>query len=77
MKNLSFQYFYKMKKYIPNAFVLTCWQMEISVGVNALLSGVVPRNLIILMGFLFMSHTVLDKPALFANKDVLPHPPSP
>lgn len=51
--------------------------MEISVGVSALLSGVVPRNRIMLIGFLPVSHALLVNPALFANRDVFPHPPSP
>ena len=47
------------------------------VGVKALLSGVVPKNLIMLIGFFDTNQTVFESPALFASKEVLPQPPSP
>lgn len=55
----------------------TCWQIDISVGVRALLSGVVPKNLIIHIGFAPLNHSVEVSPADLANNDVFPQPPSP
>jgi hypothetical protein len=51
--------------------------MDTKVGVRALLSGVVPRNLMMLIGLEPSNHSVDASPAEFARSDVLPHPPSP
>lgn len=62
---------------IIKIFELTCWQIEINVGVNALESGVVPKNRTILIGFTHLNQSVKHSEALFASRDVLPQPPSP
>lgn len=46
-----------------------------SVGVSALESGVVPRNLMMFVGWTSANHVSRDKAALFARRLVLPHPP--
>lgn len=51
--------------------------MDINVGVKALESGVVPKNLTMLTGFTSANQTVLAMAALLAKRDVLPHPPAP
>lgn len=52
--------------------------MDMSVGVSALESGVVPRNLTILIGLDPLNQPFeVDKLAALAKSDVLPQPPSP
>lgn len=52
--------------------------MEIKVGVNALESGVVPKNRTMLIGLAPANQDFdVDKLAALANSDVFPHPPSP
>lgn len=49
--------------------------MEIRVGVRALESGVVPRNLMMLVGRTSANHVSRDVAELFERRLVLPQPP--
>lgn len=55
--------------------LITCWQIEISVGVSALESGVVPKNRTIFIGLQSLNQSVNAKDALFASNEVFPQPP--
>lgn len=61
----------------PSFSIFTCWHIEINVGVKALLSGVVPKNLITQIGLTSANHSELVRLAALASSDVFPQPPSP
>lgn len=69
--------FHKRKKNYVKKVSFTCWQIEIKVGVSALESGVVPRNLMMLTGRLPANQSSAESAALFDKRLVLPQPPSP
>lgn len=57
------------------SMMFTCWQIEMRVGVKALESGVVPRNLMMLVGRTSANQVSSDKAALLARRLVFPQPP--
>lgn len=72
---------YKVCKIVFRNFCgdrFTCWHIDISVGVKALESGVVPKKRTMLMGFDPWNQPLeVDMLAAWARRDVFPQPPSP
>lgn len=73
IKDIISIYVSKLLKFIE--LKITCWHIEIKVGVSALESGVVPKNLTILRGLQSLNQSVNANEALLANNEVLPQPP--